>query len=228
MPATASTLNRQALREWYVRNRQRSQALFDMVADTAYYERPIALRHPIVFYEGHLPAFSFNTLVKRGLGRASIDAPLEALFARGIDPHESHAIDAPAGRNGGWPDRGVVREFAAEADRQVLDAIEHADIEQPGRPLLDRAEAAYAILEHEAMHQETLLYMWHRLPYGQKRRPAGYAAVTSGRVPAQEWIDVPSGRATLGVDREALRLAGTTSGRRTALTSSHFRFSATT
>jgi len=42
-----------------------------------------------VFYEGHSAAFSFNTLVKRGLGRPSVDAPLEALFARGIAPHES-------------------------------------------------------------------------------------------------------------------------------------------
>ena len=33
------------------------------------YSRPIDLRHPIVFYEGHLPAFSFNTLVKTGAWR---------------------------------------------------------------------------------------------------------------------------------------------------------------
>ena len=45
--------------------------------DEAYYSQPIALRHPIVFYEGHIPAFSFNTLVKRALGKPSIDARLE-------------------------------------------------------------------------------------------------------------------------------------------------------
>src|ERR1700704_6186517 len=81
--------DRPALVTWYERNRARSQMLFDMLADEAYYSRPIALRHPIVFYEGHLPGFSFNTLVKKALGRPSIDARLEALFARGIDPHES-------------------------------------------------------------------------------------------------------------------------------------------
>ena len=62
---------------WYRENRARSRALFDLLAPEAYYQRPIALRHPIVFYEGHLPAFSFNTLVKRGLGRPGIDARLE-------------------------------------------------------------------------------------------------------------------------------------------------------
>src|SRR5436190_8171217 len=183
---------------WYRRNRARSRALFDLLAEDAYYQKPIALRHPIVFYEGHLPAFSFNTLVKRGLGRPGIDARLEALFARGIDPDE-----AAEGHEAGWPDRAVVEQFAAEADSQVIDAIAHADIEQPGHPLLDRAEAVFAILEHEAMHQETLLYMWHRLPFAQKIPPADYSPFLDGQSPRTEWIEIPAGRATLGVDRDA-------------------------
>src|SRR5215213_2042226 len=80
---------RQQLIDRYRRNRARSARLFTLLSNEAYYSQPIALRHPIVFYEGHLPGFSFNTLVKRGLGKAGIDARLEALFARGIDPHES-------------------------------------------------------------------------------------------------------------------------------------------
>jgi ergothioneine biosynthesis protein EgtB len=197
------TFTREALADWYVRNRARSKALFDLISEEAYYSRPIALRHPIVFYEGHLPAFSFNTLVKRGLGQPGIDDRLETLFARGIDPHESegHATGHLCDARGGWPARDLVQHFATEADRQVLDALEHADLDRPGHPLLERAEAAFAILEHEAMHQETLLYMWHRLPLEQKRRPAGYTAVVDGAVPGAEWIQVPAGRATLGRDR---------------------------
>jgi hypothetical protein len=76
-------LDREAAVAWYRRNRRQSEALFDLLAEPAYYSRPIALRHPIVFYEGHLPAFSFNTLVKKALGGSGIDARLEALFARG-------------------------------------------------------------------------------------------------------------------------------------------------
>jgi len=201
-----SAFNREFLVEWYLRNRARSKILFDLVTDEAYYSQPIALRHPIVFYEGHLPAFSFNTLVKRGLGRPSIDASLEGLFARGIDPHESPGHEAtPAhGAQGGWPTRDAVWRFADEADRQVLDALKHADLDQPGHALLDRGEAVFAILEHEAMHQETLLYMWHRLPFHQKRPPAGYVAPLDGPVPRDEWIQVPAGRATLGLDRDSL------------------------
>ena len=189
---------RQQLADWYRRNRQRSAQLFDLVDEASYYSKPIDLRHPIVFYEGHLPAFSFNTLVKRGLGGESIDPKLEALFARGIDPHESEA-DRSHDPRAGWPSRAEVQAFAAEADRRVVEALQEGDIEQPGHPLLDRAEAAYTILEHEAMHQETLLYMWHRLPLAAKRAPAGYAPLTDGPVPQQFDITVPAGNATLGV-----------------------------
>jgi len=185
--------------DWYRRNRERSRQIFDLLTDEAYYSQPIALRHPILFYDGHLPAFSFNTLVKKALGGPSIDERLERLFARGIDPDDT--ADPSQGSASPWPTRDVV----AAADSRVLDALKHADLDRPGHPLLDRAEAAFAILEHEAMHQETLLYMWHRLPFSQKRRPAAYAPQTAGRPPAQEWIQVPRGRATLGVARDRAR-----------------------
>src|SRR5262249_39161144 len=154
------------------RNRARSRTLFDLLEDEAYYAQPISLRHPIVFYEGHLPAFSFNTLIKRALGRPGIDERLERLFARGIDPSQAEA----SARNARdvWPARADVQAFADEADRQVLAALATGNLDRAGHPLLDRAEAAFAILEHEEMHQETLLYMWHRLPFEAKRRPDGY------------------------------------------------------
>jgi iron(II)-dependent oxidoreductase len=205
-------IDRQAMVSWYRRNRRRSEAFFDRLPEEIYMRRPIALRLPFVFYEGHLPAFSFNTLVKRGLGGPSLDPDLEALFARGIDPPD---FVEPGGGSGfaqgagerqepvEWPARATVKQFAAEADRRVIDALAHGDIDRPGDPLLDHAEAAFTILEHEPMHHETLLYMWHRVPPGVKTPPPGYAP-RRGQEPTQEWIDVPAGRATLGVDRGSI------------------------
>ena len=192
--------DRAAAISWYRRNRARSRQLFDMLPEQVYYSRPIALRHPIVFYEGHLPGFSFNTLVKKGLGGESIDPGLETLFARGIDPHESQS----GGASAAWPAREAVRQFADEADARVIDALTREDLERPGDPLLDRAEAVFSILEHEAMHQETLLYMWHRLPFDEKRSPAAYTPRVEGDAPREEFIAVPAGRAVLGVDRSAV------------------------
>ena len=188
------TFDRGAALAWYRRNRERSRVLFDMLPEDVYYQRPIDLRHPVVFYDGHLPGFSFNTLVKKALGRPGIDTRLETLFARGIDPHESQTETAIAA----WPDRDTVRAFVDEADARVVDALASDGV---------GAEPVFTILEHEAMHQETLLYMWHRLPFEQKRRPAGYVPIADGRVPVEEWIDIPAGRAMLGVDASALPFA---------------------
>lgn len=201
--AARPTLDRTALLTWYDRTRARSRALFDLlVGDDVYYSQPIALRHPIVFYEGHLPVFSFNTLVKGALRQPGLDAQLEALFARGIDPDTTSVSATPPERNRArWPARDAVRAFAAEADTRVRAALAHEDLDVPGHPMLDRAEAVFTILEHEVMHQETLLYIWHRLPLSQKRRPAGYQSHTAGRVPVNQWIDIPAGAATLGVER---------------------------
>ncbi len=201
MPTLASGLDRGQLIAWYQRNRRRSHALFDLVGEEAYYSRPIAQRHPLVFYEGHLPAFSFNTLVNRALGESPIDVELQSLFARGIDPSEAAQT---AGRAPEWPERPAVRQFAEEADRRVLAALAAADLDRPGHPLLDRAEAVFAILEHEAMHQETLLYMWHQLPLAQKRKPDGYHPRTDGPLAPEQWIDIEPGRAVLGADRHAV------------------------
>jgi iron(II)-dependent oxidoreductase len=203
MPATAlkrRPLNRDAALDWYRRNRRRSTDMFNLIAPECYHARPIALRNPIVFYEGHLPGFSVNTLIKKGLGRPGVDERLEAIFARGIDP-EDEASAAPRGGVSAWPEREEVRRFARACDALVEGAIAYEDVERPGVPVLDGAEGVYTVLEHEAMHQETLLYMWHRLPLAQKRRPDGYQPRTAGTPPGAHTVIVPGGEATIGADR---------------------------
>jgi ergothioneine biosynthesis protein EgtB len=201
MQTPATGLDRQALVAWYRKTRSRTTALFDLLAPEAYYARPIPLRHPIVFYEGHLPAFSLNTLVKRALGRSGVDERLERLFARGIDPEErGHGERSSIA----WPERPDVLAFVRAADALVLDALEHADLDRPGHPLLDRSEAVFAILEHEAMHQETLLYMWRQLPHELKRRPADYQIAINERQRACDRVDVTAGPAVLGAERNGM------------------------
>src|SRR5690242_13487075 len=163
MPTTTPAIDRPAAIDWYRRNRQRSEAIFDLIAPDAYYTRPIALRNPIVFYEGHLPAFSVIAFLRRGLGRPPVDARLERLFERGIDPESTESAVPRSGASTVWPSRDEVRAFARACDAAVLAAI--ADM--PSTP--EAIEGLYTALEHEAMHQETLLYMWHRLPYELKR-----------------------------------------------------------
>jgi gamma-glutamyl hercynylcysteine S-oxide synthase len=199
--AASSSLDRAALLDRFARMRTRTRALFDLLDDSVYYERPIPLRNPVVFYEGHLPVFAVNTLIKKGLGRPGIDEQLETIFARGIDPDAEAA--AVARGNPAWPSRATVRDYAAQADRLLADAIANGDLDRPGHPLLDGAQALWVVLEHEEMHQETMAYMWHEVPYAKKRAPAGYETLPlpqRGPAPGAACVRIPAGVTTLGTD----------------------------
>ncbi len=184
-PAFAGDVTRDDLLTWYRANRARTRELFDLVVPDAYYDRPIALRNPIVFYEGHLPAFSVNTLVKLAGKRQGVDERLEVLFARGIDPEDEAAVRSPTEV---WPSREEVQAYGRAADALVEEM------------LTEPSEAAFTILEHEGMHQETLLYMLHELGHEKKRGSWQLAVGSRQEATAQPPIAVPAGRATLGAD----------------------------
>jgi ergothioneine biosynthesis protein EgtB len=206
MPVTSSqglAVDRDALVEWYLRNRERSRLLFDLIEPAAYYSRPISLRNPIVFYEGHLPAFSSIAFLRRGLGLPPVDERLEQLFARGIDPDSQESAVPRSGAQTAWPAREEVLAFARRADDEVLRAIREESFLED-RPAMRRGEGIFTALEHEAMHQETLLYMWHRLPYAQKRKPRDIAYELGGAPPSRDVVRIPAGVATLGADRGSL------------------------
>ncbi|HEY0143187.1 MAG TPA: SUMF1/EgtB/PvdO family nonheme iron enzyme [Thermoanaerobaculia bacterium] len=208
-------VTREGLVAWYRDLRTRSKELFAMLTPEAYYERPIALRNPLVFYEGHLPAFAVNTLIKGAQGRRGIDERFEALFARGIDPDSEDAVKSPTDV---WPSRDDVQAYADAADALILDVLGNGKLEDDAVPQLRGGEAVFTILEHEAMHQETLLYMLHNLPHALKRaegrgpRAEGRGPRAEGGNPAERssalgprpsaLVSIPRGRATLGAARD--------------------------
>jgi gamma-glutamyl hercynylcysteine S-oxide synthase len=209
LPTTApapARLDRDGLVAWYRRNRERSRRLFDLVEPSAYYTRPIALRNPIVFYEGHLPAFSLIAFVERGLGLPRVDDRLERLFERGIDPDTVDSAVPRSGADTRWPPREEVLAFGARADAAIIRALESAEFDLSGTThrAMQRGEAVFTALEHEAMHQETLLYMWHRLPHTQKRAP-GPLRYEIGAAPAASTAAVPAGTATIGARPGAIQ-----------------------
>ncbi len=187
-----SGISRDGLIRWYRQGRAVTQQLFSIPREEAYYERPIPLRNPIVFYEGHLPSFAVNTLVKLVLKERGIDERYEGLFARGIDPEDEAAAKSPTDL---WPKRDDVLAYGAAADKLITHALCDGNLD------LDDRQSALAILEHEQMHQETLLYMFHELAY-EKKVPHPPLVGTGAEQPQSphtpDLIPILAGTATLG------------------------------
>src|SRR5688572_15741487 len=127
--------------------RRRTAQIFGLIAPDAFEQRPIPLRHPIRFYEGHLASFNFGMLLQSGFERTDPEPELTQLFARGIDP-----LDAASAERQSipvWPPREVVRDYISRVDA----AMERA-FDDGVDPIF-----LHTALEHEEMHQETLLYL---------------------------------------------------------------------
>jgi len=170
---------------------ERSDRIFDLVAEEALLARPIALRQPFLFYVGHLPAFAWNKVCREGLGRPSFRPAFDSLFERGIDPPDDQ--DLPRDDQAStWP---ALPEVLAYRDR-VRAAIAEAWDEPAMAPVLEM------VLEHELMHHETLLYMVHQLPDDRKRPPGGLPPLVFGGAAEASRAVVPAGRACFGRARD--------------------------
>ena len=192
--------------------RARTDFLFRILRPEARYARPIGERHRMIFYVGHLEAFDWNMVCRRGLGLASFHPEFDKLFEFGIDPAEGNL---PTDRESDWPSGDEVRSYNRRVRAELDAAIEDA----PER-------IVRVAIEHRWMHAETLAYLLHNLPYQHKtspgedgqegNRPRGIGDAPSGgrigstraqvecppgsREPAM--IEIPAGEATLGLRPE--------------------------
>src|SRR5258708_22013701 len=87
MGATASAVRiRHNLHTRLIDARTRTDEVFRIVREDALYDRPIAERHRIIFYIGHVEAFDWNLLAQRAFGLRSFHPTFDQLFAFGIAP----------------------------------------------------------------------------------------------------------------------------------------------
>ncbi len=175
----------------YLQSRQRTAAIFASIRTGHERERPIPLRHPFVFYVGHIPTFSFLTLNRRVYHEPAINATFEKLFERGIDP--SLSSDASETTRTDWPSHNEIQSFVKRYDARVLAALERVDSEPSALAHL----AAGTLLEHEFMHQETLLYIVNALDHSMKSARVSDHR-TAGR-PVNGMRHIPAGEAHLGM-----------------------------
>lgn len=165
------------------RAREHTDRLFALVADETLYERPIADRHRLIFYVGHLDAFDWNQVARGALDARSFHPGFDRLFEAGIDPPPGQA---PQDRPSDWPGLDEVRNYVNRV-RERLDSLwDEAPVE--------RRRVA---LEHRWMHAETLCYLLHQLPHVSKRTPAAAKAIDTA-TPRHGFVPIPAGRTELG------------------------------
>jgi len=168
------------------RARAQTDKLFEIVRPDSLYDRPIAERHRIVFYIGHLEAFDWN-LFRSQSNLHPFDESLDRLFAFGIDPVDG---GLPSDQPSDWPALEQVRRYGARIREQLQGA------DNISEQLLNTA------IEHRLMHAETLAYMLHQLPREKKIRQR-QADVPETHQPRAESIEIPEGSVTLGLSRDA-------------------------
>src|SRR5271169_2185956 len=89
-------MHRHGLLDRFGAARAGTDRLFEILRPEALYDRPIAERHRIVFYVGHLEAFDRNLLAP-ALGVEPFHPEFDKLFAFGIDPvHGGLPSDQPS------------------------------------------------------------------------------------------------------------------------------------
>jgi iron(II)-dependent oxidoreductase len=181
--------------------RQQTDHLFSIVKRDSLYDRPIAERHRIIFYIGHLEAFDWNLFHERVLGLKSFHPEFDRLFAFGIDPVGG---GLPSDQPADWPSvaevEQYVRKIRAVLDEKLAEAI--ADSHPPaddGFPLSTLLDVA---VEHRLMHAETLAYMLHQLPLDRKLPQRELLRFPASLVDHRS-IEIPAGTATLGLRRDS-------------------------
>jgi len=177
----------------------RTDQLFGLINLGELQSRPIVWRHPFIFYVGHLPAFTWNQICGGILKWQSFNPYFDDLFCRGIDPDvdtgECHwHPDVPDE----WPDLAEVLDYRDRVREAVLGSIDMLPRIRSDDVMAREGRVFEMVLEHECMHQETLLYMIQELPIGKKNRPEKPPRYSFDRAAPARRIAIPAGMACMG------------------------------
>ncbi len=176
--------------------------LFALLADDdALFEVAIPLRHPAIFYLGHLPAFAWNQVGRGVLGRGRFHPRFDDFFERGIDPPDEASARELAIPD--WPEIEAVlayRDAVRDALREAWDEVAAVADD----PLADRHRIYALVLEHELMHHETFVYMLRELEHDRKRCPRGARSLVLGPTPTPQVCSIPAGSVRLGASFDEL------------------------
>ena len=177
-------LKRQELQSYFHTTFDQYESLFEtLTQDEAYFRKPIALRHPLIFYFGHTATFFINKLIISNVLKERINPRFESMFAVGVDEMSWDDLNDTSYN---WPSVAEVKAYRNKVRAVVDRLITHLPLNLP----ITWQSPWWIILmgiEHERIHLETssVLIRQHDLSYVQKH-PASQPCQQSGIAPHNE------------------------------------------
>ena len=177
----------------------RYEQLFEVLTCAeAYYVKPIALRHPLIFYLGHTATFFINKLLLAGLIEKRINPEFESMFAVGVD--EMSWDDLSEARYD-WPRVEEVQAYRRAVRATVEQLIRTQSLSLP----ITWDHPWWIILmgiEHERIHLETssVLIRQHQLGHVAPH-PAWEPCREASTAPPNELVAIPPAEFRVGRDR---------------------------
>jgi len=187
--------------------------LFSLLRSTDdYYKQPIKLRLPLIFYLGHLPCFSWLQFRNIDKDSQPIDKLYDQIFERGVDPdvetgvvkhnHSSQFSIDTTNEEKYWRSFSVasVNDYKRKVRAKLIDILTNINLDLNDIQILNILNIA---LEHEMLHQETMLYMFIHLPIESLRldityEDEFYRSLHISSLPDNNWVFLPGGQTSLG------------------------------
>ena len=192
---------------------ERSDFLFGLLRSPDYfYQQPIRLRLPLIFYLGHLPCFSWLQFRHLDGVNKVIDPLYDELFQRGVDPDVLTGTINHMHSSRFSLDSGKEKEYWRQFTVQSVDEYK-LEVRSAIRNILingnlnfndvDTLNILNVTVEHEMMHQETLTYLFLQLPIEALGSDVVNEDKLHGRhstlpLPENPWIALPGGQVSLG------------------------------
>ena len=182
---------RKEIRDYFHQTCDDYESLFSCLKDdTAFYERPEPLRHPLIFYYGHTAVFYINKLRMAKIIDYRVDARIESTHAIGVDEMSWDDLNED---NYVWPSVSEVTDYRNRVRNIVDELITRLPLEIP----VSWEDPFWIILmgmEHERIHLETSSVLIRQLPIEHVQQQAAWPICPiTGQAPDNTLIPVNGG-----------------------------------
>lgn len=141
-----------------------SDKIFDLLQSDAFFEKPIHLRHPFIFYFGHLPAFANNQICNPFTQSPSINPYFDSIFERGIDPNVEDPMQCHPHSQvpTNWPSLKEIFDYKQQVREKVIQqisalftllssSVKHLNLSEEKKVLISKGRVFLMVAEHDYM-----------------------------------------------------------------------------